>query len=74
MQKNVPDNIRGKFMGITSSLSSGRLPLGSLIAGALIGLISPSIIYIFSIIAIFVVIIVIPKRSYSFESTEVEQS
>lgn len=70
LQKNVPDHIRGKFMGISSSLSTGLLPLGSLIAGALLGLINPAIIYIFSIIAIFAVIIVVPKRSYSLENPE----
>jgi MFS transporter, DHA3 family, macrolide efflux protein len=72
IQKNVPTAIRGKFMGITSSLSAGLVPLGSLIAGALIGLINPTIIYGFSIIAIFAVIIVVPKQSYSFENTEAE--
>lgn len=72
MQRRVPDNIRGKFMGITSSLSAGLIPLGSIIAGVLIGVISPSIIYVFSIIAIFLVLIIIPRGSYSFENIESE--
>jgi DHA3 family macrolide efflux protein-like MFS transporter len=70
LQRNVPDNIRGKFMGISSSLTSGLLPIGSLIAGDLIGLVSPSFIYIFSIAAIFLVIIIIPKKSYCFRNVE----
>lgn len=70
IQKNVPASIRGKFMGITSSFSAGLVPLGSLIAGAIVGIINPTFIYGFSILAIFTVIIVVPKQSYSFGKTK----
>lgn len=68
MQREVPDDIRGKFMGITSSLSAGLMPLGCLIVGALVGVVNTSLIYGFSIVAIFIIIIVVPKNSYSYES------
>lgn len=72
IQKHVPESIRGKFMGISSSLSAGLLPLGSLIIGALIGKISPLILYSIAISAVFVVMIVIPKKSYSFNETALQ--
>jgi MFS transporter, DHA3 family, macrolide efflux protein len=72
IQRMVPDNIRGKFMGITSSLSAGLLPLGGIIVGTLIGKIHYSIIFLFTIISIYSMLVIIPKRKYSYAFSEVD--
>lgn len=68
IQEKVPDKLRGKFMGITSSLSAGLLPLGGIIVGGLISKTNYSMIFLLSIIMIYSILLIIPKRRYSYEN------
>lgn len=67
IQTMVPDNIRGKFLGLSSSISAGLVPLGGIIVGALIVKINFSIIFIVSLAIVYLLIIIVPKSRYSYE-------
>jgi MFS transporter, DHA3 family, macrolide efflux protein len=67
MQILVPQEIRGKYMGFSRSISMGLIPIGSAIVGALIGKVKPSGFFMVSILLVFLIVLVIPKKSYRIE-------
>lgn len=64
IQISVPVNLRGKYWGISRSISSGMIPIGSAIVGALIGKIEPSLFFIVSAALVYIVIILVPRSRY----------
>lgn len=56
IQKNVDPKQLGKVSSVMAVLSQALIPIGSLVAGVIISQLSPSYLYVFSILGSFVVV------------------
>jgi MFS transporter, DHA3 family, macrolide efflux protein len=74
IQLSVPDNLRGKFLGFSRSLSMGMMPIGSAVIGMILGKVNSSLFFIGSVTLVFIIILVVPKSSYAIKYINIAKS
>jgi len=64
LQQNIPNNLRGKILGILTSFATGLIPLGGVLVGIFLGKITSSLFFLISCIGVFCVLFFQPKRVF----------
>jgi len=65
IQSCVPGLLLGKYLGFSRSLSTGLVPVGAGIVGASLGRVSTEQLFIAAFMAVYIILIILPKDSYA---------
>lgn len=63
LQKIIPQNLRGKFYGVSTSIGQGLIPLSSVIMGSFIGKVHSYIFFVISCALVYMVLLFVPAVS-----------
>lgn len=67
IQARVPDELRGKYYGFARSLSSGLVPLGSMVMGLMIGAVDKMWLLAIPLAMVFILLASVPRRKYQVD-------
>jgi hypothetical protein len=68
IQTFVPEGMLGKYWAFSRSLSAGLVPVGAAVMGALLGKLPSFAFFAFSILGVFIVLILLPRDRYAIFS------
>jgi MFS family permease len=63
LQKIVPESLRGKFYGVSTSIAQGLIPLSSVIMGSFIGKIDSYLFFAITCALVYIVLLFVPAVS-----------